>query len=177
MNSVILEATAARGGSALVLRPWGPDDLAALVGLPRDPALVRWTSSWPDSPAAWMRWLDVQQQAWAAGHRFAFAVLESSLQVVGNVVVKDLAADTPAAAVGYWTLPHARGRGIASRALETLTSWAFDTFRLERLELLHQVDNVASCRVAEKTGYTFDKTLPAMPPAYPLDGHLHVRCE
>jgi RimJ/RimL family protein N-acetyltransferase len=67
---------------------------------------------------------------------------------------------------------------VAPRALRALTDWAFDTFGdggLARLELLHQVDNTASCRVARKCGYEFAGTLPAAPPAFPLDGHLHIR--
>lgn len=70
---------------------------------------------------------------------------------------------------------------MAPRALEALTGWAFDTFDtfeadgLERLELLHQVDNLASCRVAQKSRYDFDATLPAAPPSFPRDGHLHIR--
>ncbi|WP_328307892.1 GNAT family N-acetyltransferase [Streptomyces sp. NBC_00442] len=79
--------------------------------------------------------------------------------------------------IGYWTMPHARGRGIAPRVVEALSTWAFDTFAaqgLHRLELIHQVDNLASCRVAEKSGYRLDRILPAYPP-YPMDGHIHVR--
>ncbi|MFF3099024.1 GNAT family N-acetyltransferase [Streptomyces cyaneofuscatus] len=82
------------------------------------------------------------------------------------------------AEVGYWTAARARGRGVAPRALEALTDWAFTAFAgegLVRLELLHQVDNVASCRVAEKAGYAFAELLSALPPEFPLDGHLHVR--
>ena len=59
-----------------------------------------------------------------------------------------------------------------------LQYWALDAFRadgLECLELLHQVDNLASCRVAEKSGYQLDSVLPPAPPSYPLDGHLHIR--
>jgi hypothetical protein len=33
---------------------------------------------------------------------------------------------------------------------------------------------MASCRVAEKTGYALKATMPATPP-FPLNGHLHVR--
>ncbi|MFD4569439.1 hypothetical protein ACFWOX_34410 [Streptomyces sp. NPDC058467] len=66
---------------------------------------------------------------------------------------------------------------MAPRALDSLTNWAYDAFAaegLERLELLHQVDNLASCRVAEKTRYQFHQVLPARPP-FPRDGHLHIR--
>ncbi len=58
------------------------------------------------------------------------------------------------------------------------TYWAFTAFRGDgpkRLELLHQVDNTASCRVAQKSGYELITFLPAAPPAYPFAGHLHVR--
>jgi RimJ/RimL family protein N-acetyltransferase len=55
---------------------------------------------------------------------------------------------------------------VARRALGVLTGWAFDTFGhegLERLGLLHQVDDLASCRVAEKCGYALDRVLPGAP--------------
>ncbi|WP_411081387.1 GNAT family N-acetyltransferase [Streptomyces sp. cmx-18-6] len=99
-------------------------------------------------------------------------------RLVGNVVLKDVASGKPSAEVGYWTTAQARGRGVAPRALATLTAWSFNAFRaggLEYLELLHQADNLASCRVAEKNGYLMDRVLPAAPPLYPLDGHLHIR--
>ncbi len=120
-----------------------------------------------------------------AGDRYGLAVLEAPAgggdgdgRLVGGVVLKGAAPGAPAAEVGYWTAAHARGRTVAPRALEALTGWAFATFGpcgLERLDLLHQVDNPASCRVAEKSGYALDRILPGSPPEYPLDGHLHSR--
>lgn len=97
--------------------------------------------------------------------------------MAANVVLKRTGLHPESAEVGYWTAAHARGRGVAPRALEALTIWAFDAFAvegLERLELLHQVDNRASCRVAEKARYQFLQVFPAQPP-FPRDGHLHVR--
>ncbi|WP_431046916.1 GNAT family N-acetyltransferase [Streptomyces sp. P1-3] len=160
------------------------EDAASLVEVYQDHDLRRWTNSPVESEADGLRWVRAQGRGWAAGDRFGFAVLERATdgappQLVGNVVLKEVASGKPSAEVGYWTAARARGRGVAPRALEILSAWSFDTFRangLERLELLHQVGNLASCRVAQKSGYAFDRVLPSAPPSYPLDGHLHIRC-
>ncbi|MEU1799388.1 GNAT family N-acetyltransferase [Streptomyces californicus] len=180
---VVLHVAASPISPALVLRPWRMEDVAALVEASRDRALRRWASSGVNNDSDGTRWVQAQQQGWAAGDRFGFAVLETQpdsvcAQLVGNVVLKQVTSGKPAAEVGYWTAAHARGRGVAARALEALTNWAFDAFEadgLERLELLHQVDNLASCRVAQKSRYDFDTLLPAAPPSFPRDGHLHIR--
>ncbi|WP_416982637.1 GNAT family N-acetyltransferase [Streptomyces sp. T028] len=180
---VSLRAAAHPDAPALTLRPWRPTDAPALAEALRDPVLRRWTSHRVSDETDGARWIESQQRAWASGRRFCFAVVEESSggrgdRLVGQVVLKDVTPGTPTAEVGYWTAAQARGRGVASRALLTLTDWASVTFAptgLSRLALLHQVDNTASCRVAEKTGYALDGTLPAAPPAFPLDGHRHVR--
>ncbi|MFH8484839.1 GNAT family N-acetyltransferase [Streptomyces longisporoflavus] len=182
-EAVILRVSATPTAPALVLRPWRLQDAAALVDAYRDPHLRRWTSSVVDNAADAARWLRSQQEGWATGERLDFAVIEEQPhapdgRLSGSVVLKEAAPGRPCAEVGYWTAAHARGRGVAGRALEVLTGWAFDTFGatgLERLELLHQEDNLASCRVAHKARYELDRILPAAPPSFPRDGHLHVR--
>lgn len=178
---VTLRAAATPTAPALVLRPWCAQDVAALVEAYRDPDLRRWASPSVESADEGLRWVRDQERDWASGTRFGFAVLEEgpeAPQVVGHVVLKGAGPGKASGEVGYWTAARARGRGVAPRALETLTAWAFEAFRadgLECLELLHQVDNAASCRVAEKSGYAFGRILPSAPPSYPLDGHLHLR--
>ncbi|MFF3091378.1 GNAT family N-acetyltransferase [Streptomyces nojiriensis] len=175
ITSVTLEAAATPTAPALVLRPRRVEDVAALVEASPDPGL-----RCEDDGLGWVR---AQERGWAAGVRFGFAVLEAAggaapARLVGNVVLKEVVSGKASAEVGYWTAAEARGRGVAPRALEALTAWSLEAFRadgLERLELLHQVDNPASCRVAAKCGYTYDRTLASAPPAHPLDGHLHVR--
>ncbi|MCP3757662.1 GNAT family N-acetyltransferase [Streptomyces sp. TBY4] len=178
-----LHAAATPAAPALVLRPWRAEDVAALVEAYRDPVLRRWASAPVQSEDEGLRWVRAQEAGWAAGTRMGFAVLEAAPdggppRLVGGVVLKRAGSGRPSAEVGYWTAARARGWGVAPRALGALTDWAFAAFRrdgLERLELLHQVDNPASCRVAEKSGYPFDTVLPSLPPAHPLDGHLHLR--
>ncbi|WP_030232650.1 MULTISPECIES: GNAT family N-acetyltransferase [unclassified Streptomyces] len=171
---------------ALILRPWTAADTAALVALGRDDPLRRWTSLAVDDETGAARWLREQRQGWEQGSRFAFAVEEvdpSGLSGTGgppaaHVVLKNVVPGAASAEVGYWTAARARGRGIAPRALGALTDWAFTTFArdgLARLELIHQTDNTASCRVAEKNRYGLTAVLPPQPPAYLLEGHLHVR--
>ncbi|QHA09176.1 GNAT family N-acetyltransferase [Streptomyces broussonetiae] len=177
-----LEADAA-GSPALVLRPWRAADTTELVQLYRDGALRRWTDSAIDDEASAARWIRTQQRGWEAGERFAFAIAAMEAeggtgQLAGHVVLKGVVPGASSAEVGYWTAAYARGRGVASGALQALTDWAFTTFAgdgLTRLELLHQVDNLASCRVAQKCRYELTKFLAAAPPAFPLEGHLHVR--
>jgi hypothetical protein len=39
--------------------------------------------------------------------------------------------------------------------------------------LVHDLDNLASCRVAGKSGYPFRELSPAKPPLWFTDGHIH----
>ncbi|WP_409235574.1 GNAT family N-acetyltransferase [Streptomyces sp. PA5.6] len=186
MNDPVSLQTAERSPTpALLLRPWSTDDIPALIEAFRDPAMRRWIPAataveTEDDAEQWVRYA---QDGWARGERFGFAVLEarpdsSHGQLLGGVLLKEAAVGKESAQVGYWTGAPARGKGVASRALEALTDWAFDllaTDGLKQLELLHQVDNVASCRVAEKTGFNFDRVLTAAPPTFPLEGHVHIR--
>ena len=55
--------------------------------------------------------------------------------------------------IGYWIAREARGRGVATEALAGLCRWAVDTLDVKRLELLTDVDNRGSQRVAEKAGF------------------------
>ena len=165
---------------SLVLRPWRPGDLGVLLDVFGDPAIQAGSRApvAADEEGAG-RWLRAQEEGRATGLRHSFAVVDPDLgdDPAGHVVLSFPAPGSPSAEVGYWTVAPARGRGIAPRALEALSGWAFETFAgggLVRLELLHQADNAASCRVAEKAGYALTEVLPVSPP-WPHEGHLHTR--
>jgi RimJ/RimL family protein N-acetyltransferase len=58
-----------------------------------------------------------------------------------------------------------------------MTQWAFGCFGSDGLPLImlvHYLDNRASCRVADKSGYQFWEISPANPPFWDTPGHVHV---
>ncbi|WP_327236071.1 GNAT family N-acetyltransferase [Streptomyces sp. NBC_01317] len=181
----ILHAPATATAPALTLRPWREGDLPALIEAYDDPLMVRSTQNPVRGEAGAVRWLEERSRGWTTGTRLSFAVFEEG-RLAGHVVVKrpgpmagasGASSASETAEVGYWTVAAARGRGVAPHAVETATVWAFTTLGspvVNRLELLHQVDNRASCRVAEKAGYVYERTLAPHPP-FRLEGHLHVR--
>ena len=173
----------------LTLRRWNNDDAAALIAAAGDPALHRWTRVRAGDDAEARRWLDAQHTGWAGGSRYSFAVLDDGRRLLANVALKRVSTAgrrhgtrarrvrrDPAervAEVGYWTAGYARGQGVAPRAVRVLSMWAFATFpALDRLNLLHHIDNTASCRVAVKAGYPLDAVVTRTEPDL-QQGHLH----
>ncbi len=180
--SLSVEPTPSAPG--LILRPWRAEDAGVLVAAHRDPLLRRWLMTHLESEEEARRWVDAQSEGWATGSRFSFAVLECGEGMsddgrpIGHVVLKKAPSAEASAEVGYWTSAQARGRGVASRALDAVSRWALGPQRvmpLARLDLLHASGNHASCRVAENNGFVLRGVLPPSPPAFPTEGHLHVR--
>lgn len=63
------------------------------------------------------------------------------------------------AEIAYWVVPQFRRRKIATRALNLLTEWAFESSGLHRLELQHSTANEGSCAVALASGFELEGTL------------------
>jgi RimJ/RimL family protein N-acetyltransferase len=200
LMAVLLSVPAAGRRSALLLRPWLRGDMPALVaemgreypawGLwpgPTDqPVQGRWTGPRDEREAA--GWLASQDRGWREGSWLAFAVLEQGPtpdihRLAGHVALnREQPTERPGAAgtaeVSYWTAVTARGHGVATAALRAVTTWAFDHYSgggLRRIKLVHPLANQASCRVAEKSGYTLKAISPARPPLWFQDGHIHLR--
>jgi RimJ/RimL family protein N-acetyltransferase len=155
------------------LRPWQEADVPAVVEAFADPLNHRF--SWPFTSrygeADARRALAEQEQARMHGAELASALVEphTELPVLGSVSLYDVERDRGRAAIGYWLAPAARGRGVASHAVELLAGWAFAELGLERLQITCDPDNRGSRAVAERCGFAFERVLPAH---FPYKGAL-----
>jgi RimJ/RimL family protein N-acetyltransferase len=98
------------------------------------------------------------KRGWRKGSGSSFVICEEgSGEVVGWIGAR--LVDEEAAQIGYAVDPDARSRGVATAALRLLVEWLFRETPCERLQLLTHLDNRASERVAEKTGFRAEGVL------------------
>lgn len=145
-------------GDGLVLRPWRASDAAAVHAAFQDPVLHQWHIKSCDSEDEAAAWIEEWRTSWEGEDNAQWAVTDEDDELLGRAALRQIVLGDGTAEVAYWTVPEARGRGVAVRATATLTRWAFDEIGLHRLELLHATANEASCRVAVKSGFTLEGT-------------------
>jgi RimJ/RimL family protein N-acetyltransferase len=193
--TVVLDIASAGDQTPLRVRPWLATDMQDLLAAMAREYAERGLWSHPDidvpGPQSWSGprneeeaalWLSGQERGWEGGDWLTFAVLDTALdKVVGHVGLKNRDGGQVGIGergeIGFWTAADARGRGVAPAAVRAVTDWAFSSFganRLPGITLVHDVDNLASCRVAVKSGYPFRELSPANPPHWFTDGHVHM---
>jgi RimJ/RimL family protein N-acetyltransferase len=137
------------------LRPWRRSDAPGLVKAMRDEELRRWVVA----PLPYTRrdaeiWIASQEQRWTRGElaELAIAAREND-ELLGAISLGRFNWREWRAEVGYWLVPAARGRGVATQSVRMVARWAFEELGLVRLELLAHPDNVRSQAVAERSGF------------------------
>jgi RimJ/RimL family protein N-acetyltransferase len=86
-------------------------------------------------------------------HAFEFVIEDlATEQVLGMISLHRIDWIRRTAGVGYWIRRSAWGKGIATEAASTVLDLAFRVCRLQRVEVLVALENVASQRVAERIG-------------------------
>jgi len=143
------------------VRPLQPGEASALLEAVRSSRaeIGRW-ESWCvesydlDDATAFLRANETQ---WHEGIAYDFNVLSrSSGLVLGSAAVNQIDRENQRGNVGYWTRTEYAGRGIATFAAALVSRFAISRLGLTRLEIVAQVNNLPSQRVAEKIGATFE---------------------
>ncbi|MFI2364926.1 GNAT family N-acetyltransferase [Promicromonospora sp. NPDC019610] len=155
------------------MRPWSDGDADALQAAYADPDIQRWHVRRIDSSVEARGMIEGWRRAWAQERRLEWAVAAADGTLLGRLALKDLELFDGVAEIAYWTVPAARGRGVAPQAVTAACTWAFD-LGFRRLELEHSTLNPASCRVAQKAGFVAEGTRRRA--ARHADGHhdMHV---
>jgi RimJ/RimL family protein N-acetyltransferase len=142
------------------LVPLDLDVLDGMEALGRDPDVLRFTYvSAPftrDKAEAWIR---RYVEGWTDGSLAGFSIQTIDGEFLGMAAIIRMNREGREGEAGYILAPHARGRGIASIALRTLTEWALGDLGLERVEVRIDAGNDASIAVAERCGYVYEGTL------------------
>ncbi|MEH1165559.1 GNAT family N-acetyltransferase [Micromonospora sp. CPCC 205539] len=137
------------------LRPFRADDTADVVAGCADPLTQRFIPALPspytETDARF--WIDAGAPAAWTGGGAAYAVADPATdRLLGAVGLSNPVPARGQAEIGYWVVPAARGRGVASAATRALSEQAFATGTL-RLELLTHAENGPSQRAALAAGF------------------------
>lgn len=141
-------------GDGFALRPWRMADLAALERWADEELTVAW-SPLRRGTASVGDWL-AKRCVW--DDHMSWAVVDLANEVIGGMSVFAFDFGNGNAQIGYWTAPPARGRGVAGRAARLAAEFAFTALPLERIALMHAVENRASCRAATRAGFILEGT-------------------
>jgi RimJ/RimL family protein N-acetyltransferase len=143
----------------LRLRAWRVEDAEDVLEALNDEQVRLWNGCGEatlEDAAVWL----ARRMNWSVGDHASWAVMDGSTgELAGSVSLHSIDRGRGVAQIGYWTVPRARGRGVAPAVVGRACRWAFDSLPVDRIELCHAVENTASGRVAEKAGFVLEGRL------------------
>ncbi len=77
-------------------------------------------------------------------------------KLVSGTGFHDINWDIPSFDIGYWVRTSCAGRGYATEITQALMKYAFLALKAKRVTIYCDVNNVASKRVIEKSGFQFE---------------------
>jgi len=147
--------------NGVCIRPFCESDVSLFVDAVRESL---------STVGSWMPWCTAGYSEWDA--RSWFERCATNLRVaqaydigvfspegevlLGGVSIHQLSVQHNVASIGYWVRQSRQGQGIATRAVQVLAGYGFTELKFTRLEIVAQVNNHASRRVAEKVGAKFE---------------------
>lgn len=146
------------------IRPYRLDDAATVLEAARESlAELRPWMPWchPKYSIEESRvWLEKQVPAFREGTEFEFAIIRSSDgHYLGGCGLNQIDSVNRRANLGYWVRSSAARRGVATAAVCLLRDWAFANTEIVRLEIVIAAGNLASRRVAVKSGARLEGVL------------------
>jgi len=154
---VIVHPPASLSDASVVVRRWRVDDA---------PALHRMIVDSTEHLRPWMPFISAEplvvgdradllegwELKWDRGEEFAYAIGRVDGTLVGSCGLHPRVGAN-GLEIGYWLAAGETGRGLATAAVALLVEGAFSLDHIAFVEIRHDRDNVASGRVAERSGF------------------------
>lgn len=141
----------------LLLRPFEDADAVPFAAAVRESAegMQRWM---PWSAVDYrveqaLQWFQACRDGWVDGTACEYGVFDrDTAAFVGGAGLNRIQSDPRFCNLGYWVRQSCRGQGVAPRVVRALAAQAFGPLGLHRVEIVVAVGNLASERVAVKSG-------------------------
>lgn len=144
--------------TAFRLRPWQAEDAQHIAVFANNPKIAKnlrnaFPSPYGMEDAKWYIARCTEAGAERQLHR-AIEVDNKAVGSIGIILGEDVYEKS--AEIGYWLAEPYWGRGIMTRAVRELSELAFSQYDIVRIHAEVFADNLSSCRVLERAGYTFE---------------------
>jgi RimJ/RimL family protein N-acetyltransferase len=146
----------------LVLRLPGVHDVDALLPAFSDPEILEAGNLPPFGREELMETLPYLPALAESGRLLPLVVVDAGGEILGGGTLHHLDAERGIVEIGYWLLPHARGRGVATRVARLLAEHAF-SLGVQRVAAYVNVGNERSDRVLERAGFTREGVVRSLP--------------
>src|SRR5687767_5342868 len=108
-----------------MLRPWTPDDVDVVLSAFAEPTIRHYAGNLYDTAADAIRFVSSRTTSWAEGTGAAWAITAAGTgTVLGHVGLHEMDPRLRLAMIGYWLLPRARGRGVMTSTLDSVSTYA-----------------------------------------------------
>ena len=98
-------------------------------------------------------WIKNATKSWPEGSAYEFAITDSKDGAfIGGCGLNHMNTIDKVANLGYWVRSSRQGEGVAARAARLLIQFGINDLKLNRIEILAGVENMASRRTAERAG-------------------------
>ena len=148
----------------LLLRPWAPEDVEALVDGLGDFEVARWLARvphpyTPEDAAGWIGYCAGLAPISEGGRTCEWAIeLRGEGRVIGGTSLERIDLSNGTAGGGIWIDSRCVGQGYGREAFGERIRFAFEELGLRRLENGFFAGNDASLRMQERLGYRIEGT-------------------
>ena len=146
------------GLSLRLLEEADAEELYGLVAANRDD-LSEWLP-WPSAQTLerTREFIRISAKQLADNQGFQAAIVDDG-RIIGMVGFHRVDWENRSTSIGYWLEPGSRGRGIATRAVRALVAHAFETWKLNRVDIRAAVGNAPSRAIPERLGFAEEGVL------------------